>query len=49
MGLVLSNNPVSIIESFLRIDKGDSMPLLIQGILLVVPLEEYCTIYSSVY
>lgn len=39
MGLVLSNNPVLIIESLLGVHKGDSVPLLVQGVLVAVPLE----------
>jgi len=39
MGLIVRDNTVSVIEGFLRVHKGNFVPLLIDGVLLVIPLE----------
>ena len=39
MGLILRDNAVSVKEGFLSVHEGNSVPLLIDGVLLVVPLE----------
>ncbi len=39
MGRVVRDNAVSVIEGFLGVHKGYSVPLLIDGVLLVIPLE----------
>jgi hypothetical protein len=48
MRFILSNNAVSIVESLLSVREGDSVPLLINGILSSSHPKEYITISLSV-
>jgi hypothetical protein len=39
MLFILRNNAVSIVERLLSVREGDSVPLLIDGVLLIIPLK----------